>query len=245
MIERIEEWNYLLGEALQGHLASGSIVAVGIVFLAGVLTSFTPCVYPVIPITVSYIGGAAAGSRRRAAGMSLVYVAGLSVVYAALGVTAALLGKTFGVDTQGPWIFLVVGVVIVFFGLAMFDVFTLQMPGFLTGVQGEGARRGGYLGALLMGVAAAFVTAPCTAPVLGVLLSLVSQSRDVVRGSLLMFVFALGLSLLLLVLGMFSGLLTSLPRPGRWMNWVKYGFGGLMLALGAWYLFRAARLFLA
>jgi len=245
MIDRINEWNYLLGEALQGHLRSGSFVAVGIVFLAGVLTSFTPCVYPVIPITVSYIGGASAGSRRRAIAMSSVYVAGLAVVYAGLGVAAAMLGQTFGVASQSPWIQAIVGLVVVFFGLAMFDVVTIQMPSFLTGVQGKGVRRGGYVGALLMGVAAAFVTAPCSAPVLGVLLLLIQQSRDVVRGSLLMLVFALGLSLLLLVLGIFSGLLTSLPRPGRWMNAVKYGFGAFMLALGAWYLFRAAQAFLA
>ncbi len=245
MIDRINEWNYYLGEALNRHLETGSFLAVAVVFAAGVLTSFTPCVYPVIPITVSYIGGAAAGSRRRAVAMSATYVGGLAFVYAGLGVVAALLGKTFGVSSQSGWVSLVVGLVIVFFGLAMFDVVTIQMPSFLTGVQGEGARRGGYLGALLMGVAAAFVTAPCTAPVLGVLLSLVGQSRDIVRGSLLMLVFALGLGLLLMILGIFSGTLTSLPKPGKWMNWVKYAFGSAMLLLGAWYLFQAGRAFLA
>lgn len=245
MLDRINTWNYHLGEALQGHLQSGSLVAVGVVFLAGVLTSFTPCVYPVIPITVSYIGGASAGSKRRAFAMSSVYVAGLAVVYAALGVAAALLGRTFGVTSQSPWVQLLVGVVIVVFGLAMFDLFTIRMPSFLSGVQGEGARRGGYAGAALMGVAAAFVTAPCSAPVLGVLLVMIQQSRDVVRGSMLMLVFALGLSLLLLVLGIFSGLLANLPRPGRWMNGVKYGFGVLMLLLGAWYLFQAVQGFTA
>jgi thiol:disulfide interchange protein DsbD len=119
----------------------------------------------------------------------------------------------------------------------MMDVFTI--PALMTGLQGQGARRGGYFGAALMGVAAGFVAAPCTAPVLGLLLAYVGQTRNVVWGGSLLFVFALGLGLLLMLLGIFSGLLASLPRAGVWMVRVKKGFGIAMIVIGAVFLWKS------
>ena len=237
ILETINEWNYALGQALENHMATGSIMAVLVVFGAGVLTSLTPCVYPVIPVTVTYIGGAAGGNRRRAVTLSLTYVAGLSLVYASLGVIAAMLGKMFGTFTQSPWVFGTVGVIIVVFGLGMLDIF--QFPSWLGGVQAKGASRGGYFGAFLIGATAAFVTAPCSAPVLGTLLFSVAKSQNPIWGSFLLLIFALGLSLLLLFLGIFSGSLSSLPRPGSWLNWVKKGFGVVMILIGGWFIFKA------
>src|SRR5262249_14677871 len=158
-----------------------------VVFAAGVLTSLTPCVYPMIPVTVTYIGGAAGGDRRRAVALSMTYILGLSSIYAALGVAAALLGKIFGQFTRSPWIYRAVGLVLIALGLAMLGVFTI--PALMTNVQGQGVRRGGFLGAALMGVAAGFVAAPCTAPVLGVLLTYVGQTGNVAWGGSLLFVF--------------------------------------------------------
>jgi thiol:disulfide interchange protein DsbD len=240
LIEWINEMGQALSSTLQGHLETGSLTAVFYVFLAGVLTSFTPCVYPMIPVTVTYIGGSAGGNRRRAVGLSLVYVLGLSLVYAALGVVTALLGKTFGQFTRSPWIYGIVGALIVLFGIAMLDLVTLRVPALFSGIQVKGARRGGYLGAGLMGAAAGFVAAPCTAPVLGLLLVYVSQTKDVMWGGTLLLVFALGLGLLLMLLGIFSGLLASLPRAGSWMAWIKRGFGVGMILTGAWFLLQAA-----
>ena len=238
-LDLINEWNFALGQALENHLATGSLVAVFVVFGAGLLTSLTPCVYPVIPVTVSYIGGAAAGNRRRAVSMSLVYVAGLSLVYTVLGVGAALMGKTFGLLSQNPWVMGGVGLLIVLFGLGMMNLFVVPVPSFLTGVQIKGVRKGGHIGAFLLGAAAAFITAPCSAPVVGVLLVAVGRTGNVVWASFLMLVFALGLSMLLLVLGIFSGTLSSLPKPGAWMNWVKNGFGIVMIVIGAWFILKA------
>jgi thiol:disulfide interchange protein DsbD len=239
LLDQLNQWNYQLGEVVRAQLASGSFAAIFVVFAAGVVTSFTPCVYPVYPVTITYIGGAAGGDRRRALALSLVYVFGLAAIYALLGVTAALLGQKFGSAWQSPWVFGVIGLVLIGFGLSMFDVFTIALPSRLTGIQGAGVRRGGYLGALLIGVAAAFVTAPCTAPVLGTILIYVFSGQSVLWGGFLLFVFALGIGLLLLLLGVFAGLLTSLPRPGRWMNAVKWGFGTLMIAIGLYWLWRA------
>ncbi len=198
-IDQLNSWNYHLGQVVSQQLAAGSLAAVFGVFAAGVVTSFTPCVYPVYPVTITFIGGSAGGNRRRAFALSLVYVLGLAAVYAALGVTAALLGKRFGSAWQSPWVFAPVGLLLIAFGLSMFDVFTISLPASLTGLQGAGVRRGGFL----------------------------------------LFVFALGIGLLLLLLGVFAGLVTSLPRPGRWMNGVKWGFGTLMIVLGVYWLWKA------
>jgi len=240
--DTINAWGFALGETLQRQLQAGSVSAIFVVFAAGVLTSMTPCVYPMIPVTVTYIGGASGGNRRRAVALSTTYVLGLAIVYASLGVAAALLGKIFGDFTRNPWVFGGVGLIIIGFGLAMLDVFTI--PALMTDLQGKGVRRGGFLGAALMGVAAGFVAAPCTAPVLGLLLTYVGNTRNVAWGGSLLFVFALGLGLLLMLLGIFSGLLTSLPRAGRWMDYVKKGFGVAMLVIGALFLWKAADLWM-
>jgi len=244
LLERINEWGYELGQTLSGQLEAGSAAAIFVVFGAGVLTSFTPCVYPMIPVTVTFIGGAAAGNRRRAISLSFVYVIGLALIYAALGVLTAMAGKTFGSFTRNPWIFLAVGVLITFFGVTMLGILTLRMPGFAARVQSSGAQKGGHVGALLMGLAAGFVAAPCTAPVLGILLSYVAGQGQVIWGGLLLFVFALGLGFLLMLLGIFSGLLSSLPKPGMWMEWVKRGFGVAMLLVAAYFFYQAVTLFL-
>jgi thiol:disulfide interchange protein len=241
-IDRLNEWGYALSQTLQGQLQAGSVSALFVVFAAGVLTSMTPCVYPMIPVTVTYIGGAAGGNRRRAVGLSFTYVLALATMYAALGVVAAMLGKIFGDFTRTPWVYAAVGVVIAVLGVAMLDL--ISIPVLMTGLQGQGARRGGYAGAALMGVAAGFVAAPCTAPVLGLLLAYVGQTRNVVWGATLLFTFALGLGLLLLLLGIFSGLLVSLPKAGAWMDRIKKGFGILMILIGAWFVWLAIGMWL-
>jgi thiol:disulfide interchange protein DsbD len=240
--EQLNAWGYALSTTLQGQLESGSIGAVFCVFAAGFLTSLTPCVYPMIPVTVTYIGGAAAGSRQRAVSLSIVYVLGMALIYALLGVVTAMLGKTFGQFTRSPWVYGSVGIVILGFGLLMLDWISIPVPSFFGGVQAQGARRGGHVGAMLMGVAAGFVAAPCTAPVLGLLLLYVAQTRDVLWGGTLMLIFALGLGTLLMLLGVFSGMLSSMPRAGRWMMWIKRVFGFGMIAIGLWFLYQAARL---
>jgi thiol:disulfide interchange protein len=244
VLERVNEWGYALQQQLAGQLEAGSLAAVFVVFAAGVLTSLTPCVYPMIPVTVTFIGGAAAGSRRRAVSLSTIYVVGLALIYSALGVVTALLGKQFGNFTRTPWVYGGVGLLIALFGAAMLGWIPIPVPGLFGKVQAEGVRRGGHGGALLMGLAAGFVAAPCTAPVLGLLLVYVARTRDVVWGGTLLLSFALGLGLLLMLLGIFSGLLSSLPRAGAWMDRIKLIFGAGMLLVAVYFLYQAVQMWL-
>jgi thiol:disulfide interchange protein DsbD len=239
LLDWFNDLGYALSQNLQGSLEAGSLSAVLVAFVAGVLTSFTPCVYPMIPVTVTYLGGAAGGNRRRAVSLAAIYVAGLAVVYAGLGVGAALAGKVFGQFTRSPWVYGAVGLLIVAFGLAMLGWLPLRIPALFAGVQSEGARRGGHLGACLMGMAAGFVAAPCTAPVLGLLLTYVATTGNVVWGGTLLLAFAFGLGALLMLLGIFSGILSSLPRAGAWMDRIKKGFGYAMILVGAYFVWQA------
>ena len=242
MLERINEWGYALSQTLQGQLESGSISAVFVVFAAGLLTSFTPCVYPMIPVTVTFIGTAASGSRRRAVTLSIMYALGLALLYTSLGIIAALLGQTFGNISQNIWINAGVAVVLGLFAAAMLGWINIPVPGFAGKVQSGGVKKGGHFGAFVVGIAAGFVAAPCTAPVLGFLLAYVAKTRDVTWGGLLLFVFALGLSFLLMLLGIFSGMLSNLPKAGRWMNTIKLVFGLGMFGVAAYFLWKAIKI---
>ena len=242
MLERINEWGYALSQTLQGQLESGSAAAILVVFAAGVLTSFTPCVYPMIPVTVTFIGTASQGSRKRAVSLSAVYALGLAILYAALGIVAALVGATFGTFTRSPWVYGAVALILGLFAAAMMGWINIPVPGFAGKMQCSGVRKGGHLGAFFIGLAAGFVAAPCTAPVLGFLLAYVARTRDALWGGTLLFFFALGLSFLLMLLGIFSGMLANLPKAGRWMNVVKYGFGLGMIAAALYFLYEAIKI---
>lgn len=220
-------------DILRSSLGSGSAAAYPAAFGAGILTSFTPCVYPLIPLTAGFIGSLSAGSRGRVFALSGSYVLGMALMYAALGTASALLGRVFGETASGPWGYLVMGNVCLLLALSMFDVVSLPMPAY----SGKaGARLGGMAGAFAFGMASGLVIGPCTAPVLGALLLYVGASGNVVFGSTLLFTFALGMGTVLLAVGAFSGFLAGLPRPGVWMERVKKIFG-LLLLVAAEYLF--------
>jgi len=207
-------------------LAQGSLLAFVIAFAGGVLTSLTPCVYPLIPITVSVFGARKAGSRGQAVALSLLYVLGIAAMYSALGVGAALTGKAFGSVMQNPWVIGAVALVFAAMAASMFGAFELQLPASL---QGKLAQVGGagFAGAFAMGLVAGVVAAPCTGPVLAAALTWVATRGSAVYGFGIMFTYALGLGLLFFLIGAFS---ISLPKSGPWMDTVKSVFGVALLA---------------
>ncbi len=215
-------------------LVQGSWLAFLLVFLGGVLTSFTPCVYPVIPMTITYIGGSSKGNPLKGFVLSLWFALGIALVYSSLGLLAAAGGGAFGQATQNPWVNGGIAVLIGAMGFSMAGLFDLQLPSSVTSKVG-GARTG-FLGPLLMGAATGLIAAPCVGPVLVVLLTWVATTGSLFLGFWLLFTFALGLGLLFIVLGTFSGALTALPGAGAWMDTVKHFFAILLWGLALWFL---------
>jgi thioredoxin:protein disulfide reductase len=218
-----------LQDRLQAALEQGSWLAFLLVFLGGVLASFTPCVYPMIPITISYIGGNSGGNPLKGFIMAVWYVLGIAIVYSVLGVLAAATGGAFGQATQTPTFATVVAIVIGAMGLSMAGLFDIRMPGGLTSKIGGG--KTGFLGPLLMGMAMGLIAAPCVGPILIVLLTWVATTGKLLLGFWLLFTFALGLGMLFLALGTFSGLISALPGAGGWMDNVKHFFAVVLFAL--------------
>jgi thiol:disulfide interchange protein DsbD len=229
-------------QGLEGYLSASPFLAYIAVFLSGVLTSFTPCVYPMIPITIAYIGGRSGESRLKGLFLSIFYVIGMAATYSALGAFAALTGKLFGSASTNPILYLIVANIFIFLGLSMLDVFTLPIPSFLTSRQ-PGKKSGGYFGAFLVGLLAGTVAAPCTAPVLGVVLTFVAAKQNVIYGMTLLFIFSIGLGTLLIIVGTFAGLMSSLPKTGTWSVVIKKFFGWVMIGTGEFFLVQAGILF--
>ncbi|WP_319587073.1 cytochrome c biogenesis protein CcdA [uncultured Desulfobulbus sp.] len=222
------------------YLQSSLLASLVIAFLGGVLASLTPCVYPMIPITAGVIGHAnVGGSKRRGFALSLTYVTGMALTYAALGIFAVATGRFFGSINSSPWTFLVVGNVFLLFGLGMLDV--VQLPTFAGKFTNK---RLGIAGIFLAGVSSALVAGPCTTPVLGSLLAYTASSQSLIMGGLLLFVFSLGMGALLLGVGTFSSFLSSIPRSGAWMVKIKKTMGLLMLAMAQYFFIKAGSLFL-
>ena len=220
---------------LQTSLFSSLVVA----YVGGVLASLTPCVYPMIPITAGVIGHAnVGGSKLRGFFLSLTYVLGMALTYAALGIFAASTGRFFGAINSSPWTFLLVGNMILLFALGMLDVFHLPT---ITGL--SSGKQMGRTGIFLAGVAAALVAGPCTTPVLGTLLAYTASSKSLMLGGLLLFVFSLGMGALLLGVGTCSSFLTALPRSGAWMVKIKKAMGVMMLLLAEYFFMKAGALF--
>ncbi|OQZ03081.1 MAG: hypothetical protein B6D34_09520 [Candidatus Brocadia sp. UTAMX1] len=219
----------------------GIFVSLILIFLAGVGLSFTPCVYPMIPITVAVIGGQATGEQGVAKKpltaffLSLIYVLGISLVYSTMGVVAASTGALFGSALQSPW---VVGfVVTVFIGLAMsmFGVYYLRVPSFIS--DRLGAKTGkGIVGVFAMGLVSGIVASPCIGPALASLLVYIASTGNKFLGFWMLFIFAWGLGVLLIVLGTFSGAIKALPKSGQWMVTVERIFGLLLIGAALYYL---------
>ena len=211
----------------------GLAVVLLLLFAGGLALNLTPCVYPVIPLTVSFFGGQAKGQSGRVFGLATLYVLGMATTYSALGVAAALSGKLFGAALQSPWVLGSVAIVLVLLALSMFGLYDIRVPTAL--MQKTGARTGGA-GAYAMGLLVGVVAAPCVGPFVLGLLAFVAARQNAFLGFLFFFVLSLGLGLPYLFLAAFSGSLSRLPRAGEWMEGVKSIFGWVLLAMAAYFL---------
>lgn len=226
----------LAGSAHAETFAQASARGVGAAFLfaftAGFLTSLTPCVYPMIPITVSIFGAKTGVSRPRAFLLATSYVAGIAVMFGTLGTTFALLGKAFGTFLANPWVIVPLVLLFVAMALSMFGAFELSLP---QGLQERMNRIGGkgLGGAFLMGLVGGIIAAPCTGPPLAGILAYVATTRDAAQGFGLMATYAAGIGVPFWAIAGFS---MSLPRSGRWMESVKSVLGIALLVASLYYL---------
>lgn len=211
------------------------LAALGVLFGAGVVTSLNPCIYPMIPITVGAIGGQAGSrSRGRTVALTLVYVLGLALFYATLGLIAGLTGSLFGSIGASFWARLVIAILLTLFALAMLEVIPVRVPQRLAAWAG-GLQGGSLPGTFVLGATSGIVAAPCGAPAFAVVLTWVATTQSALLGFVYLFVFSLGMTVLLVVVGLFSGTLAALPRAGMWMVWVKRAAGVIMLGMAGYY----------
>ena len=230
-------------DSFMAQLATGSLlVVIAIGYLGGLLMSFTPCVLPMVPILSGIIaGGGQNMSSRRGFLLSLIYVAGIAVVYVTMGVLAAYVGG--GVNLQAifnqPAVLIPFALLFVVLAASMFGAFTIQMPSFIQSRLSDASnqqRAGTFIGVGVMGALSALIVSACVAPVLIGALTFIAKTGDITRGAVAMLSISLGMGTPLLLVGASAGAL--LPRAGAWMETIKNLFGVMFLAVSAWLLSR-------
>jgi len=215
--------------------------------MGGVLTSLTPCIYPMIPITAAIVGGGQAGvdpsvRQFRPIGLAIVYALGLSLVYATLGLFAGLTGTIFGTVSSNPWLYFAMANLLILAALSMLDVFQVRVPSWIMSRASAAGTGGTYSGALVMGGMSGLVAAPCSAPVMAAVLTWVTTTKSAALGFLYLFVFSLGMCTLLVAIGASSGFLARMPRAGAWMVWIKRFFALAMIGVAEYYLMKMGQL---
>ncbi len=203
-------------------------------FGGGLFASVTPCTYPVLPLTVGYIGNQAGANRLRAFLLSLSLVTGLAAVYAILGAIVAAVGGTFGSIMGNGLVLYAIAMYFLIMGLFLLDVFHVPTPRFFSRLHAKSANSKGMLGAFVIGGVSGLIVGPCTGPILAVALGAIAltlktvhgvgYALQIVKGGILLFLFGFGQGALILLAGIFTGFILKLPKAGAWMEAVKKGF---------------------
>lgn len=223
--------------------ADNTFAALSICFLSGILTSFTPCVYPVIPITINIFSRAAHASHAKTYFgfspktflVSVFYVAGMCTTYSIMGLISGLTGSLFGNLLQSPYMLLALTTMFIALFLGQVGVYSLALPASWQNRLSQVGHTRSKLGVFLMGVVAGLIVSPCVGPIITGILTFVFESSNAFLGFLYFFAFSLGLGVLFLVIGGFSGIISRLPRSGNWMKRVNYLLAGLLLIAAAYY----------
>jgi len=228
-----------LSNIISVNLANNNPLVYVFVLLAGIITGLTPCIYPVLPIIVGYIGALQVKSRFRAFLISLSYVIGMSVTFSALGVIASLTGKMFGTVQSSPWTYIFVGNVILLMAMWFMDIISIPVPAFSTPkIKGKG-----FVPAFLLGLVSGVIAAPCTAAVLAIILSYVGTKQNVLFGTTLLFTYALGLGTLIIIAGTFTGFVNTLMKSEAVSIRIKKVFGVALFLLSQYFFIKAGQLF--
>jgi thiol:disulfide interchange protein DsbD len=213
---------------------SGLLLSLIFVFIGGLALNLTPCVYPLIPITIGYFGGQAEGKTSRLFMMGLLFVVGLAITYSIIGVITALSGAVFGSLLQNTFVIIFIALIFIVLSLSMFGVYEFKLPDSL--VNKAGGAKTGMFGALFMGLTMGIVAAPCIGPFVLGLVTYVAAKGDPFYGFILFFDLAVGLGFPYLILAIFSGKIKKLPRAGEWMEAVKHVFGLLLIGMAVYFI---------
>ena len=223
-------------------LSAHPLLGLSAAFGGGVLASLSPCLYPMIPVTLSIVAGNRASHRWHRIGLVLIYVAGLAAAYSALGLVAGLSGTIFGAVSTNPWLYFGMANVMLIAAAMMADVLPVPIPASIqqrAAALGTGGRAGG---AFIMGSVSGLVAAPCGAPVLAAILTWVTRTGSAALGSIYLLAFSLGMCTLLLVLAIATDAALALPRPGAWMTLVKRLGAIVLVGVAEYYLISMGQL---
>lgn len=213
----------------------GYILAYIAMYILGLGLTLTPCVYPIIPITIGYFGSQSQGSWGRQFAVAAIYGIGIAISYATVGTIAAFSGSLMGAALQNVWVLVALAALCTAMGLNAFGVYELRLPGWMVGLAGGGARKG-YAGAAIMGLTMGIASAPCLAAFIISLLAFIGQKGDPVLGFSMFLVLGLGLATPFVFLGTFSGMVNRIPKSGAWMVYAKKLMGTLLFAAALYFL---------
>ncbi len=223
-----EEWS--VADVFASH---GNVFGFLVVLLGGLALNLTPCVYPLIGVTVAYFGNEGGGPRRVVV-LAILYVVGIALTFSVIGVAAALSGGLFGAALENAWVLAAIAAVLFALAASSFGLFVLQPPLWL--MQRAGIARPGYVGATVMGLGMGVVAAPCIGPIVLGLLLMVQRSGSALFGFALFFTLAVGLGLPCVALALAAGSIRRLPRSGEWLRWVEQLFGFILIGLALYFL---------
>jgi len=203
-------------------------------FLGGIAVSFTPCIYPLIPVSVSLIGANAQETRLRGFFLSLFYVTGIAITYSILGIIASLSGGIFGIVSSHYLTYIAVGAIVIIFGLSMFGLFTIPLPGL---TKTPVIKKKNYFSSFLLGLISGLIVSPCLTPVLGSILAYLATRKNIFYGATVLFTFAYGMGFVLILLATGSSVvLAVLPKSGNWMVYVRRIFSVILIATGVYFI---------
>ncbi len=232
--ERSRDIKSLLEDAITTQSSAWYILLLA--FLAGILVSFTPCLYPMIPITAGILQAQAGKSMTHNFLSALSYVTGIATIYATLGYVSAKFAIMFGKWLASPFFMVAIALFFLYFAFSMLGFYDMYMPSFLSGGTQLAGKRGSLLYSFLFGLVSGTVASPCLTPALALLLGMAAKEGNPLMGFLTLFSFSMGMGVLLILIGTFSSTITLLPRSGEWMNYIKQAFGFLMLAMCVYFL---------
>ncbi|MFH1503952.1 MAG: cytochrome c biogenesis protein CcdA [Candidatus Omnitrophota bacterium] len=227
--------------ALETIFKSSPIIGLGVSFLAGILSSFSPCIYPLIPVTLAVIGASSAAAKFRGFSISLTFVLGISVTYTFLGIVSSYFGILLGTFRVNPLTYLILGFVFLFLGALEFGILKLNIPFSLNYNPGP---KKGLISIFILGIISGFAMIPCSFPVLSGILTLITLRKSVFYGASALFIFSLGYGMILLVLGTFASLIKKIPKQGVWALIVKKGLGLSFVIIGLYFLSKSFRMIL-